>query len=137
MPLVCKAFNEVARVPSSLWQSIVVDLQQQQAPLRAPAQHFFRVRADSLQSLALFLPPEEAGFAADVLAVLGQQPALKRLVVDFGGADTYSVSTFLAQLGWLRKLMVLFIRGIRVSTPLSASKTPGNKAADYSVLKGV
>ena len=102
--------------PSSLWHSVAIDLQDQPTVLRAPAQQWFRIRAAKLKSLQLMLPPEEAGFAADVLAALGNENSVKQLNVDFNGAEAQYVATFLAQLAWMRQLRALRICGLQVTT---------------------
>lgn len=112
--LVCKSWSRLVCEPSSLWASTTVDLNSQKAPLRAPAQDFFRKRKRELRSLHLLLPAAQAAFASDILEALGNEPPLKRMSIDFGGADVSTIPTFLPQIAWLRQLKALRITGLQV-----------------------
>ncbi len=114
VPLVCKSWHAIACEPSSLWHDIVIDLHNEGPLLRSPVQNFFRRRRDQLKSLHVVLPAPQAGIAADILEALGNEPPLKRLSIDFGGAHEAALPTLLPQLTWMRNLKALRISGLQV-----------------------
>lgn len=116
------------REPSSLFKRIKVDLgRQTAAPLQPSPEAWLAARAGFIESLALQLPREQAGFAAAAVAALANasvEPQLQALTINFGGAEAWAVADLMAALGSATrvadKLLSIAVKNIEARCDRSA-----------------